>query len=111
MRKHLTWLLAAGFILTGSAAYAQATPPQKPAKAAPAQRLHVKQRIRQGVQRHQLTKPEVQQLRQRFAEIRKQGKALRADGKFSPRDRMKMHHEWRKASRGLFLKRHNRIKR
>ena len=114
MSKHLTWLIAAGLMLTGSVAYAQATSPQKPARAARAEaakRLHIQQRMRQGIRTHQLTKPEVQQLRQRFAEIRKQGKAMRADGTLSRQERLKMHREWRKASRALFAKKHNRIKR
>jgi hypothetical protein len=111
MRKHITWVLALGVMLTSTAAFAQATPApaQTAPQAGPAQRLHIPQRIRQGVRAGQLTRPEVQRLRQRLAEIRKLSQAMRGDGAFSAAERQTLRRGWRRTSRALFLMRHNKL--
>src|SRR5689334_8090084 len=106
MKKHITCAVALGLMLIGSAAYAQT--PQKPQRPGPAQRLNIGPRIRDGVKSGTLTKPELQQLRQRLAQIRKDAKAMRADGNLGPGERRKLRGEWRMVSRALFRLKHNK---
>jgi hypothetical protein len=111
MRKHITYALAIGLIAiglmsTGSMAYAQ-TPQQGGRRAGPAQRLHLPQRMRDGIRTGQLTRPEVQQLRQRFGELRQRARDMRADGTLSPEERKTLRNEWRQTNRALFRMRHN----
>jgi hypothetical protein len=107
MRKHITCAIAIGLMLMGSMAYAQ-TPQQGTRKAGPPQRLHLPQRMRDGIRTGQLTRPEAQQLRQRFVELRQHAKAMRADGTLSPEERKTLRNEWRQTSRALFRMRHNK---
>jgi hypothetical protein len=109
MRKHITWALALGLMLTGATAFAQT--PQATQKPNPAQRLHIAKRMRDGVRSGQLTRQEVMRLRQRFDQIRQHAKQMRASGALAPKDRLQLRQEWRRAGRALFLMKHNRIKR
>jgi hypothetical protein len=110
MRKHITYALAFGVMLMSSIAAAQ-TPPAGTARRGPAERLHIGQRIREGVRAGQLTKPEVQRLRHRLTELRKEGQAMRGDGTLSPGERKQLRGEWRRTGRALFRMRHNEIRR
>jgi hypothetical protein len=107
MRKHITYAFAIGLMLTGTMAYAQ-TPPQGAPGSGPAQRLHIPQRMRDGIRTGQLTRPEVRQLRQRFGELRQRARDMRADGTLSPEERKTLRNEWRQTSRALFRMRHNK---
>ena len=93
---------------TAASAQSRQTAPQP----RPAEKLHIGPRIREGIQSGQLTRPEVQQLRQRFGRIREHAKVLRGEARrLTPEDRRKVLREWRQASRALFLLRHNKLRR
>ena len=109
MRKHITWALALGLMLTSATAFAQT--PQATPKSNHEQRRHIGQRVREGVRSGQLTRHEVKRLRHRFGQIRQHARKMRTDGALAPKDRMQLRQEWRKAGRALFLMKHNRIKR
>ena len=110
MRKHITWVAAVGLMLMAPAAAAQTAQPEQ--KARPGQHLRLGPRIRDGVRSGQLTKPELQRLRQRLTEIRARAKSVRGGARqLDPAERRQLLREWRKASRLLFLMKHNRIRR
>lgn len=110
MRKHITWALAVGLLLTASVAAAQT--PQPPRQAGPRQLSQIGPRIRDGVRSGQLTRPELARLRERLTALRQRAKAMRGDGgTLAPEQRKQLRREWRQTSRMLFVMRHNRIKR
>ncbi len=64
--------------------------------------------MREGIRTGQLTRPEAQQLRKRFGELRQRARDMRADGTLSPEERKTLRNEWRQTSRALFRMRHNK---
>jgi hypothetical protein len=110
MRKHITWAMALGLMLAATAASAQTR--QTPPQPSPAEKLHIGPRVREGIRSGQLTRPEVQRLRQRFGRIRDHARELRGQAsRLTPENRAKVLREWRQASRALYMLRHNKIRR
>ena len=98
--------MALGFVLAASAAYAQT--PARP-NPSPGVRMQIGQRIRSGLKSGQLTRPELQQLRDRLGKIHKEARSMRQDGRqLTPDERAKLKRELRGASRMLFRMKHNR---
>jgi hypothetical protein len=100
--------IALAFILSVacSASFGQTATPK-----ATKRQIHQQQRIKEGVKSGELTKKEAARLEVREHKIAKDKREAKADGVVTPQERAKIQREQNKASRRIYLQKHDAQKR
>lgn len=70
--------------------------------------VNQQERIHQGVKSGELTKGEAVRLEAQQAKINRDKKQAKADGVVTPRERAKLAHEQNRASKNIYVKKHNK---
>ena len=78
------------------------------AATAQAQNATERSRIKQGVKNGELTRNETARLVKQQKEIRQDVKEAKYDGKVTKRERHEIRHNKRKASKNIYVKKHNK---
>lgn len=104
MKKSLIAVVAVGgMLLLSGLALAEIRDP-----GVNARQRNQERRIEQGRTSGQLTPRECRRLQQQQAHIRHLERRMKADGRFTHRERARLHHKQYQASRNIYCKKHNR---
>ena len=105
LAKHLAFVMLLGIALLPLTASAHTSHPQRSVNA---RQKHQQQRIRRGVRNGELTRREAIRLEQRQARIAVNERyARRSGGKFTARERARILHQQRHASRKIYRQKHD----
>ena len=74
------------------------------------QQHHQQERIKQGVKSDELTKHEATKLEKQQRHIKNEKHAAKSDGKVTKAERKNIRHDQRAASRSIYNKKHNAVK-
>src|SRR5258707_775989 len=100
MKKSIVFISAA--LLIAASGYAQTATPVVTDK-----QINQQERIKEGVQSGELTKPETRRLEAREAKIQHDKKVAKSDGVVTPEERAKLRREERRTSRAIYRDKHN----
>lgn len=104
MKKSLAAVVALGsMLLLSNLALAETRDP-----GVNARQRNQERRIEQGRHSGQLTPREYRQLNRQQTHIRRMERRMQSDGRFTWRERARVHHRQNQASRNIFCKKHNR---
>lgn len=97
------FLLTLGFIAFSSFAFAQTATP-----GVTKSQIQQTKRIKQGLRSGELTRVEAKKLTQQQARIHVAKKQAKRDGFVSPREKARLNHMQNKASRKIYVQKHDR---
>lgn len=98
-------VLIASLLLTASAYAAADTP------VIDQRQENQRERIQQGVQSGELTRPETRRLVRGEARLHRQEARAEADGKVTARERARLHHDAKRMSKRIYRQKHDRQER
>ena len=101
MRKIVSFLFVAVFVLGASAVSMASTPRINKRE------YHEQQRINQGIRSGELTRREAERLEAGIAKIRVDERYAKSDGNVSPRERARLNRELNRESRAIYRQKHD----